>query len=115
MIKQYSGETAPLPAPDPVLAETPGPAPTATPRPTLMPVTEALPEGAWLASVENIDDDSSLNLRSEPSPAAEIVMRLYKHQRLIVLEYAEVNGWVRVKTDAAEGYVMYSFLKQVKK
>lgn len=115
VIKQYSGETAPLPAPDPVLAETPGPAPTATPRPTLMPVTEALPEGAWLASVENIDDDSSLNLRSEPSPAAEIVMRLYKHQRLIVLEYAEVNGWVRVKTDAAEGYVMYSFLKQVKK
>ena len=115
VIKQYSGETAPLPAPDPVLAETPGPAPTATPRPTLMPVTEALPEDAWLASVENIDDDSSLNLRSEPSPAAEIVMRLYKHQRLIVLEYAEVNGWVRVKTDAAEGYVMYSFLKQVKK
>ena len=110
-LKQYSGESAPLPTPDPALAVTPGPAPTATPRPTLMPVTEDLPEGAWLASVENIDDDSSLNLRVQPSPAAEILMRLYRHQKLIVLESAEVEGWVRVKTDAVEGYVMQSFLQ----
>ena len=110
-LKQYSGESAPVPAPDPALAVTPGPAPTATPRPTLMPVTEELPEGAWLASVENIDDDSSLNLRAEPSPAAPVLMRLYRHQKLIVLENAEVDGWARVKTDAAEGYVMLSFLQ----
>ena len=110
-LKQYSGESAPLPTPDPALAVTPGPAPPATPRPTLMPVTEDLPEGAWLASVENIDDDSSLNLRVQPSPAAEILMRLYRHQKLIVLESAEVEGWVRVKTDAVEGYVMQSFLQ----
>ena len=114
VLKQYSGETAPLPTPDPALAVTPGPAPTATPRPTLMPVTEELPEGAWLASVENIDDDSSLNLRTEPSPAAEILMRLFRHQKLIVLENAEVDGWVKVKTDAVEGYVMLSFLQEVK-
>ena len=113
-LKQYSGEAAPLPTPDPALAVTPGPAPTATPRPTLMPVTEELPEGAWLASVENIDDDSSLNLRAEPSPAAEILMRLFRHQKLIVLENAEVDGWVRVKTDAIEGYVMLNFLQPVK-
>ena len=113
-LKQYSGEAVSLPTPDPALAVTPGPAPTATPRPTLMPVTEDLPEGAWLASVENIDDDSSLNLRAEPSPAAEILMRLYRHQKLIVLENAEVDGWVKVKTDAIEGFVMLSFLQPAK-
>ena len=112
-IKRYEGETAPLPTPDPVLAKTPGPVPTATPRPTLMPVTEELPEGAWLASVENIEDDSSLNLRAEPSAASDILMRLYRHQKLIVLEKAEVDGWVHVKTDAAEGFVMASFLQPV--
>ena len=113
VLKQYGGKAAPLPTPDPALAVTPGPAPTATPRPTLMPVTEDLPEGAWLASVENIDDDSSLNLRAAPSPAAEILMRLFRHQKLIVLENAEVDGWVKVRTDAIEGYVMLSFLQPV--
>ena len=113
VLKQYGGEAAPLPTPDPALAVTPGPAPTATPRPTLMPVTEDLPEGAWLASVENIDDDSSLNLRAAPSPAAEILMRLFRHQKLIVLENAEVDGWVKVRTDAIEGYVMLCFLQPV--
>ena len=111
-LKQYAGETAPLPTPDPVLGETPGPVPTATPRPTLMPVTETLPEGAWLASVENIDDDSTLNLREKPSAGSKVLRRLYKHQQLIVLEEAEVAGWVHVRTDAAEGYVMLSFLRQ---
>lgn len=114
VLKQYQGEPAPVPTPDPALAETPGPVPTATPRPTLMPVTEELPEGAWLASVENIEDDSTLNLRAQPSPAGEVLMRLYKHQKLIVLENAETDGWVRVKTDAAEGFVMASFLQPVK-
>ena len=107
-------EDAPLPTPDPVMFYTPGPAATATPRPTLMPVTAAqLPEGAWLASVEGIDDDSSLNLRAEPTQAAQILMRLYKHQRLIVLETCEDPVWVHVKTDVIEGYVMVGFLEQV--
>ena len=110
-LKRYEGEPAPPPTPDPVLGETPGPVPTATPRPTLMPVTGPLPEGAWMASVENIDDDSTLNLREKPSAGAKVLRRLYKHQQLIVLEEAEVAGWVRVRTDAAEGYVMYSFLQ----
>ena len=48
------------------------------------------------------------------SAAAEVLMRLYKHQRLIVLEEAETEGWVKVKTDAVEGYVIYSFLQPVK-
>ena len=111
-LKRYAGEPAPMPTPDPILGETPGPVPTATPRPTLMPVTEELPEGAWLATVENIDDDSTLNLREKPSAGAKILRRLYKHQPLIVLEEAEVTGWVRVRTDVIEGYVMYSFLQK---
>ena len=113
-LKRYEGEPAPLPTAEPLLAQTPGPVPTATPRPTLMPVSEPLPEGAWLATVENIDEDSTLNLREMPSPGAKIIMRLYKHQRLAVLEEAEVTGWVRVRTDAVEGYVMLSFLQPVK-
>lgn len=102
-----------LPTPAANLVNTPAPAATATPRPTLMPVTEPLPEGAWLASVEGIEDDSSLNLRAEPSMASEIMMRLYKHQRLAVLERCEDEAWVHVKTDAAEGYVMVSFLERI--
>lgn len=98
---------------EPNLVNTPGPAATPTPRPTLMPVTGELPEGAWLASVEGVDDDSSLNLRSEPSMAGEILMRLYKHQQLIVLETCEEPAWVHVKTDTAEGYVMVEFLEKV--
>ena len=111
-LKRYTGQTAPLPTPDPLLGETPGPIPTATPRPTLMPVTEALPEGAWLAVVENIDEDSTLNLREKPSAGSKVLRRLYKHQLLIVLEASEVAGWVRVRTDVCEGYVMASFLQK---
>ena len=111
-LKKYTGKAAPLPTPEPLLGETPGPIPTATPRPTLMPVTESLPEGAWLATVENIDEDSSLNLREQPSAGSKVLRRLYRHQPLIVLEEAEVAGWVHVRTDVIEGYVMYSFLQQ---
>ena len=37
-------------------------------------------------------------------------MRLYRHQKLIVLGQSDVPGWVYVKTDTVEGYVMESFL-----
>ncbi len=106
-------ETPALPTLPAALYATPAPAASPTPRPTLMPVTGALPEGAWLASVEGIADDSSLNLRAEPNSAAEILMRLYKHQRLVVLETCEDSLWVHVRTDSAEGYVMVSFLEAV--
>ena len=113
-LKRYEGEAPLPPTPDPLLGVTPGPIPTATPRPTLMPVTaEKLPEGAWLATVEHIDDDSTLNLREKPSAGSKVVRRLYKHQQLIVLEEAEVTGWLHVKTDVIEGYVMMSFLEKV--
>lgn len=113
-LKKADSDSWVLPAVDPRLVETPGPAATPTPRPTLMPVSHTgLPEGAWLASVENIEDDSSLNLREEPSPVSTIMMRLYKHQELIVLETCEDPTWVRVKTDSVEGYVMVSYLEKL--
>ncbi len=103
-----------LPTVPQALAASPAPPATPTPRPTLMPVTTAeMPEDSWLASVEHIEDDSSLNLRAEPNQASEILMRLYKHQQLIVLETCENPEWVHVKTDAAEGYVMVSFLEKI--
>ena len=96
------------------LAATLAPPATPTPRPTLMPVSAAdLPEGAYLAAVTEIDDDSSLNLREEPSQGAAILRRLYKHQQLIVLETCEDPAWVKVRTDVIEGYVMLSFITPV--
>ena len=102
-----------LPTAQPELAVSPAPPATPTPRPTLMPVTGELPAGAYLASVENIDDNSSLNLRAEPSTASQILRRLYKHQQLVVLEHCQEEGWVKVKTDVIEGYVMLSFLEKL--
>lgn len=90
--------------------QTPGPPPTPTPRPTLMPSTGDLPEGAWWATVTEIADDSSLNLRAAPDLSADIAMRLFKNQRLMVLGRCPEEGWVKVKTDAVEGYVMEMYL-----
>lgn len=112
LMKVQSGAPV-LPTAQPELAESPAPPATPTPRPTLMPVTGELPAGAYLASVEGIEDDSSLNLRQEPDTASPILMRLYRHQQLMVLEVCEDPAWVRVKTDAIEGYVMLSFLEKL--
>ena len=109
-LMRYDFAESALPAAPEALAATPGPAPTPTPRPTLMPVSEEPADGQWIALVTGIDDDSSLNLRSLPDLSGEIVMRLYKNQRLLVLEHCEEEGWVKVRTDAAEGYVMESYL-----
>ena len=104
---------APLPTVRPALAQTPGPAATPTPKPTMMPVTGALPAGAYLASVEGVAEDSSLNLRAEPNSAATILMRLLPHQRVVVLNLCQDPAWAHVRTDSAEGYVMVSFLAPV--
>jgi len=113
-LKRVASGAAMLPTAPVALAATPAPPATPTPRPTLMPVTaDELPEGAYLATVMHIDDDSSLNLRQEPTQSAEILRRLYKHQRLVVLETCEDPAWVKVRTDVIEGYVMLSFLEPV--
>ena len=111
-LMRYAETELSLPTVAQALTETAGPIPTPTPRPTLMPVTQALPAGAWYAEVTEIDDDSSLNLRATPDTSGEILMKLYRHQKLIVLEECPQEDWVRVKTDAVEGYVMEKFLTQ---
>ena len=98
----------------PVLADyltTPGPPATPTPRPTLMPVTAPLKAGEWKAKVTQIGVNSSLNLRSAPSMEGEVLRLLYYGQELIVEEQLP-DGWLKVKTDAIEGYVMEKFVEK---
>ena len=109
-LMRYEDQPAQMTPPEAALAATPGPAPTPTPRPTLMPMTLTPQEGQWLATVTEIDDDSSLNLRSTPDLGGEILMRLYKGQQLLVLERCPQEGWVKVRTDVAEGYVVEEYL-----
>ncbi len=107
-------EKAPLPTLDIELMATPAPTPSPTPRPTLMPVTtENLPDGAYLASVTNIDEDSTLNLRAQPNTSADVLRRLYKNQKLVVLSVSK-DGWAHVKTDVMEGYVRNEYLQAEK-
>ena len=76
-----------------------------------MPVTtKKLPRGAYVAVVSNISEDSSLNLRESPSLGAEVLRRLYKDQKLIVLK-TSADGWAHVKTDVIEGYVRTEYLQ----
>ena len=101
--------------PSPVSTEylaTPGPAATPTPRPTLMPVSGELKAGESRAKVTQIGVNSTLNLRAAPSTDAEILRLLYYGQELIVTERL-ADGWVKVKTDAIEGYVMEKFVENI--
>ena len=110
-IKEYDVQRRPIPTVDMGLMATPAPTPSPTPRPTLMPVsTEKLPRGAYMAIVSNIAEDSSLNLREHPSLSSDIIRRLYKDQKLIVLK-ASRDGWSHVKTDIVEGYVRSEYLQ----
>lgn len=110
-IASYSAERNPLPTVDAELMATPAPTPSPTPRPTLMPVTaDKLGKGEYVAVVTNISEDSSLNLRENPSLSADVLRRLYKDQRLIVLSTTQ-DGWAHVKTDVIEGYVRAEYLQ----
>ena len=110
----YDTGSAPLPTLNAELMATPAPTPSPTPRPTLMPVsTTQMPEGAYLAVVSNIDEDSTLNLREQPNTSAEVIRRLYKNQPLIVLSVSK-DGWAHVKTDVMEGYVRIEYLQAEK-
>ena len=109
-LMRYEDQPAQMTQPEAAMAATPGPAPTPTPRPTLMPMTLTPQEGQWLAAVTEIDDDSSLNLRKSPDLGGEILMRLYKGQQVLVLERCPQEGWVKVRTDVAEGYVVEEYL-----
>ncbi len=91
---------------------TPGPAASPTPKPTLMPTTENLANGEYRVSVTQIGVNSSLNLRSEPSTNGEILRILYYGQILTVTQNLG-NGWLKVKTDVIEGYVMEKFVETI--
>lgn len=114
-VMSYGAQRAPLPTVDMELMATPAPTASPTPRPTLMPVTtKKLPRGAYVAVVSNINEDSSLNLRESPSLGADVIRRLYKEQKLIVLK-TSADGWAHVKTDVVEGYVRSEYLQTAEK
>ncbi len=110
-LTRYDVTRQPLPTADMTIMATPAPTPSPTPRPTLMPVsTQDMPKGAYLAVVSNISENSSLNLRESPSLSADVLRRLYKDQKLIVL-HTDADGWSHVKTDVIEGYVRSEYLQ----
>jgi spoIID/lytB domain protein len=107
----YDMIRSPLPTIDMEMMATPAPTPSPTLRPTLMPVTESdLPKDAYIAQVTNIDEDSTLNLRQEPNLSSDVIRRLYKNQKLIVLGIDQ-DGWAHVKTDVIEGYVRSEYIQ----
>lgn len=91
---------------------TPGPIPTPTPRPTLVPQSLIPQDGQWEVVVKNISQNSSLNLRILPNTSSDILSLLFYGQRLLVLKQAE-EGWLHVRADGLEGYVMESFVEKV--
>lgn len=86
---------------------TPGPKPTATPRPTLIPQSVTPAPGQWIVHVTGVARNSSLNLRAEPNLSSEVIQRLLYGQQVLVL--SEEDGWLKVRADGVEGYVMASF------
>ena len=73
----------------------------------------ALPElgsGEKYARVKLSDAGSQLNMRAEPNTGAEIVSVLMNRSRLIVCENRS-DGWSRVRTAVAEGYVKSDYLE----
>lgn len=91
---------------------TPGPAVTPTPRPTLMPASDQLKAGEWRVKVTQISANSSLNLRSAPSTASDVLRVLYYGQELLASSCDE-EGWIKVRTDVTEGYVMEKFVEKI--
>ena len=107
----FAGYVLPSPV-SAVFLATPGPAATPTPRPTLMPVEKTSARALYLAEVTNIGENSYLNLRSAPSMNAPVLRQLYYGQVLCVLEETG-DGWLRVCTDDAEGFVSAAFVETV--
>ncbi len=105
-------QASPLPPVDAAFLATPGPPATPTPRPTVMPVTQTPAPGQWQAKVTKIGENSTLNMRGEPSLVGPVIRQLYYGQILLVVEELP-DGWLKVKTDVLEGYVMASFVEKV--
>ncbi len=109
LLQQVAATEVALPQLEIPLLTTPGPAPTTAPRPTLMPVTLQPEEGQWRGKVASIAADSWLNLRDAPNSQGKVLHTLYLDQLLLVVEELP-DGWLKVKTDVIEGYVMAEFV-----
>ena len=76
-----------------------------------MPVSVKPGSKETLVVVDGVAEDSSLNLRAAPDTASDIITRLYYGQQLAVMEAAD--GWLHVRTDVLEGYVMEKFVSSI--
>ena len=56
----------------------------------------------------NVDQGSSLNMRSKPSTSGAVVAKLAAGTAVIV--YSEADGWAKVTANGQEGYVSSSYL-----
>ena len=110
-LAKMGAQASPQPPIDAAFLITPGPPATPTPRPTLMPVSQTPSAGQWQAIVTQIGESSTLNMRGEPSLLGPVIRQLYYGQKLLVLEELP-DGWLKVKTDVLEGYVMASFVEK---
>lgn len=111
-IDRFVTTSAERPLLAPAFLTTPGPRPTATPRPTLIPLSVTAAPEQWIAEVSGVAKDSSLNLRDAPQLSGKILYQLLFGQRLLVLGQ-EQDGWLKVKVDGLEGYVVASFVEKV--
>ena len=67
-------------------------------------------KGQWIVHVTGVARNSSLNLREEPNLTSEVIHRLLYGQQLLVL--SEEDGWLKVRADGIEGYVMASYTQR---
>ena len=77
-----------------------------------MPASDQLKAGEWRVKVTQISANSSLNLRSAPSTASDVLRVLYYGQELLASPCDE-EGWIKVRTDVTEGYVMEKFVEKI--
>ncbi|MFQ9446682.1 MAG: SH3 domain-containing protein [Christensenellales bacterium] len=52
-------------------------------------------------------------MRAQPNTSADVLRRLYKNRKLVVLSVSK-DGWAHVKTDVMEGYVRNEYLQAEK-
>lgn len=85
--------------------------PAATPQPACAPLPELEP-GERYAKVTLAHGDSALNLRQRPSTGARVLAKLADGQRVILMGGDDAEGWARVRTAQAQGYVKAEFLTE---
>lgn len=83
-----------------------------TPRPTQAPLPEAK-DGEYVALVSLQSSASTLNVRSAPTTAGDIVSFLYNGEKVLVTGEFDDN-WVSVKTAEFSGYVKADYLTDTK-